>query len=227
MNDDEEPTEKLDEDSIVTDTTNSSDYFPNTLLALGDSYTIGQNVDPAETWPAQLTENLVGLGYIVEPVIIARTGWTTLNLKQAIEDFEYKDAHFGAVGLLIGVNNQFQGLNIENYETEFIDLLNTAIDMAGGFKNHVFVLSIPDYGYTPFGASNKSQISMEIDEFNEVNKRVSDSIGVQYFNITEISRRAETNPALLANDQLHPSGLMYERWVELIQPWYTALLDEG
>jgi lysophospholipase L1-like esterase len=120
------------------------------------------------------------------------------------------------VSLLIGVNNQYQGRPINVYRTEFRQLLEQAIAFAGGDENKVFVLSIPDYGVTPFGSSNTAQISSEIDTYNAINLEITDSLKVQYFDITPISRMAANDPALLANDQLHPSGKMYQLWVSLM-----------
>lgn len=185
-------------------------------LALGDSYTIGQSVEINERFPVQLIDSLRVRGYKCENAeIIARTGWRTDDLMTAINAQNLTDT-FDLVSLLIGVNNQYQGKPINVYQTEFRELLERAITFAGGDKNKVFVLSIPDYSVTPFGSSNAQQISTEIDAFNAVNLAITDSLEVQYFDITPISRMAANDPALLANDQLHPSGKMYRLWVSLM-----------
>jgi len=185
-------------------------------LALGDSYTIGESVPAAENFPAQLFKAMKDKGTPVSSYkIIARTGWTTGNLKAAIQASSYKDT-FNLVSLLIGVNNQYQGKSIEEYKTEFIELANRAIQYAGGEKKNVFIVSIPDYGYTPFGKNNQQKISAEVATFNKVNKQVSDSLGLKYYNITPISQRGLSEPDLVAGDGLHPSAKMYEEWVELI-----------
>ena len=190
--------------------------LPKTIkyLALGDSYTIGQSVAIAERYPIQLESQLkFDSTNFDTTIIIAKTGWTTTNLKNAIEAANITDT-FNLVSLLIGVNNQYQGKPIEQYKIEFEELLKKAINFAAGKKENVFVVSIPDYAFTPFGNGNTT-ISQEIDDFNLVNKTITDSIGVSYFNITPISREGLEKPELVASDNLHPSGLQYTRWVEL------------
>ena len=186
---------------------------PVRFLALGDSYTIGQSVDETDRWPNQLADLLKDSGIEIETLkIIARTGWRTDNLQAAIEA-ENPGSDYNLVSLLIGVNNQFQGTNFDIYPIEFRELLNQAIELCGGNKTGVFVLSIPDYGYTPFGSSNKATISAEIDRYNATNKSITKEMGVTYVDITPISREAESKPWYLASDNLHPSGVMYAQWV--------------
>lgn len=199
---------------------------PIFYLALGDSYTIGESVDVAERWPVQLTQSLREGGIEVEaPRLIAKTGWTTSNLKNAIAEANLEN-NFDLVSLLIGVNNQYQGKSIEEYRLEFEQLLFRAIELAGGQKERVFVLSIPDYGATPFGASNAESIGVEIDAFNAINREITTTQGVAYFDITPISRQAKTNPSLTANDGLHPSGEMYRLWVELALEEVKKMIEE-
>jgi lysophospholipase L1-like esterase len=185
-------------------------------LALGDSYTICESVQENERWPNQLAALLSkSNNKDIKTSIIATTGWRTDNLKNAINIAKLKD-EYDLVSLLIGVNNQYQGKSIEQYATEFEELLNTSIHLAKGNKQNVFVVSIPDYGYTPFGQKNQVKISGEIDQFNEINKKISDQYHVQYFNITDISRMGINDASLVASDGLHPSGKMYALWVERI-----------
>ncbi|MFN9862338.1 MAG: SGNH/GDSL hydrolase family protein [Bacteroidota bacterium] len=185
-------------------------------LALGDSYTIGESVSEAERWPNQLRESLSKKGDAIgKPTIIATTGWRTDNLKNAMNIAQLKP-EYDLVSLLIGVNNQYQGKSSDQYAIEFEDLLKTAIHLAKGRKENVFVVSIPDYGFTPFGKPNQETITKAIDLFNEINARITYKYKVQYFNITEISRDGLTDPSLVAGDGLHPSGKMYAQWVELI-----------
>ena len=189
---------------------------PLRFLALGDSYTIGQSVAEEDRWPNQLATALQDEGVVAEEVkIIAQTGWRTDNLWSMVGGLN-PDPLYNLVSLLIGVNNQYQGMDIELYPGEFRQLLEKAIDLCGGQKESVFVLSIPDYGYTPFGASSREQISLEIDQYNNINKQISQDLGVAYFNITDISRQALDKPEYIASDNLHPSGEMYAKWVELI-----------
>lgn len=186
------------------------------FLALGDSYTIGESVVATDRWPAQLMDSLSARGLeFVESKIIATTGWRTDNLKEAIRHAKLKP-EYSLVSLLIGVNNFYQGRSVESYKPEFEDLLQTAIKLAGGVKSRVFVVSIPDYGYTPFGKNNQAAISKGIDVFNEANELIAKKMGVKYFNITDISRKGLIEPDLVAFDGLHPSAKMYAEWVERI-----------
>jgi lysophospholipase L1-like esterase len=185
-------------------------------LALGDSYTIGESVAEKERWPVQLAEALRKKGKSIEgPTIIATTGWRTDNLKNAIDIARVKE-EYGMVSLLIGVNNQYQGKPVETFTKEFEELLNTAIRLAGGKKENVFVVSIPDYGYTPFGKPKQEKISKELDEYNNISRRIVEKYKVKYFYITDISRKGLEDPALVAEDGLHPSGKQYSQWVDLI-----------
>ena len=189
------------------------------ILALGDSYTIGQSVLTKKRWPNQLADSLENKGYnVLDLKNIATTGWTTGNLLDAIDREELSD-DFNLVGLLIGVNNQFQGRSLDEYEIEFEELLKKAIEHADFDKSKVFVLSIPDYHYTPFGefyGSPDVSISDQIDLFNGVNKEITEYYEVTYIDITDISRRGLDEPELVASDGLHPSGEMYSLWVERI-----------
>lgn len=191
---------------------------PNSLsyLALGDSYTIGESVNESERWPNQLAQALIKKGVTVsQPKIIATTGWRTDNLKDAIIKADLKN-NYDLVSLLIGVNNQYQGKPADQYAVEFEDLLKTAIQLAKGKPTNVFVVSIPDYGYTPFGLAKKEAISKQLDEFNAINKKISKKYKVVYYNITDISRKGLEEPSLVAPDKLHPSGKMYTLWTERI-----------
>lgn len=188
---------------------------PVNLLALGDSYTIGQGVGANERWPAQLMQALQEAGFATgELKIIAQTGWRTDNLKNAINQ-QLPLNGFNLVSLLIGVNNQYQGGTTQAYGPQFEDLLNQAIALAGYNHSKVFVLSIPDYAYTPFGNGNPL-ISQQIDAFNQVNRNITELYNVAYIDVTPISRGGLANPALIAGDGLHPSGLMYRLWVDEI-----------
>lgn len=199
------------------DTTSASPIYLN-FLALGDSYTIGQSVPEGERWPNQLADALNMSEYdvtVYSPTIIARTGWTTQDLKSAIAT-ENPPNTYNLVSLLIGVNNQYRGYPIEEYPSEFESLLEIAIKKAGGNSDHVIVLSIPDYGYTPFGESYQEVISEDIDEYNAINKELSEQYGIKYYDITPISRLGLQMPSLVASDNLHPSAEQYSQWVDLI-----------
>lgn len=198
-------------------------------LALGDSYTIGESVAQSACFPYQLTAQLNSRGMKVSnPKIIAKTGWTTNELQDAIKA-EALTAKFDIVTLLIGVNNQYRGYSIDTYRTEFKDLLQTAIGFASGNKSHVFVVSIPDWGATPFGQQSgrgAQDIAKEIDAFNAVNKEEALKAGVSYTDITPGSRNAATDNSLVASDGLHPSALMYKDWVTLLTPSVSKVFSK-
>jgi lysophospholipase L1-like esterase len=172
-----------------------------------------------QRWPLQLRDSLANRGIVTDTLrIIATTGWRTDNLLNAITNQHLEQQHYNLVSLLIGVNNQYQGIPLSQYRIEFPQLLDSAIRYAGGDTSHVFIVSIPDYAYTPFGlqSGDQAQISQEIDLYNAVNKHIADSFHIQYFNITPISRQGISQPNLVAADGLHPSGIQYTRWVELM-----------
>jgi len=186
------------------------------FLALGDSYTIGECVDEKERWPTLLAELLIEKGIqLGEPHIIATTGWRTDELKGAIEK-EQPSNDFGLVSLSIGVNNQYQNKSVESYKPEFEELLNIALDKAGGNNERVMVLSIPDYGFTPIGEGKQSTISHELELYNKANKAVAKKYGVWYFDITPSSTKGLEDPTLVTSDNLHPSGKLYKIWVDII-----------
>lgn len=194
-------------------------------LALGDSYTIGEAVEPALSFPYQLAERL-GSKVSVSPTVIAKTGWTTDELIRAIGE-RGLDGHFDLVTLLIGVNNQYREYPLDVYRKEFSDLLQQAILFAGD-KSKVIVVSIPDWGVTPFAVEDKrspSEIAAQIDCYNAVNQEEAEKVGVLYVSITEASRKAATDPELTATDGLHPSAKMYSEWVDAIQPFAEKVLS--
>ncbi len=190
-----------------------------TYLALGDSYTIGESVLENERFPVQLVDSLANYNLTVEtPKIIATTGWTTDELAAGIEEATLQPP-YDLVTLLIGVNNQYRGRSVENYREEFVPLLQQAIDFAGGNPERVVLVSIPDWGVTPFAEGrDREQIAKEIDQYNQVNKEESLKVGTGYVDVTPISREAASDSSLVAEDGLHPSGEMYARWVELLIP---------
>lgn len=186
------------------------------FLALGDSYTIGESVQEFERWPVQLVRELRLKGYeCKEPKIIATTGWRTDDLKKAIGEADLRD-EYNLVSLLIGVNNQYQGKSAQSYAAEFEELLEIALRLAQNDRSKVFVISIPDYGFTPFGKEKQEEITKQIDEFNTVNRIIAEKHGIQYIYITDATRKGLEDPSLVANDGLHPSGKMYTLWVKKI-----------
>jgi lysophospholipase L1-like esterase len=195
----------------------SENQKPYTLLALGDSYTIGEMVPAGENFPNQVRRLLAGKGFAFSPPeIVAKTGWTTDELQEAIRK-EKISGSYDFVTLLIGVNNQYRGRNTENYSVEFEALLQQAIRFAGNDPFHVIVLSIPDWGITPFASGrNREEISRNINAYNEVNKRVAAGYRVHYIDITPGTREAADDPSLLASDGLHPSGSEYAKWAKQV-----------
>lgn len=194
-------------------------------LALGDSYTIGEDVEAPERFPVQLANWLNTENFSVgKPVIIARTGWTTDELAEGIKTANLSQ-NFNLVTLLIGVNNQYRGKDTAEYRIQFKELLQTAIDFTGSAKK-VIVISIPDYGVTPFAAyRNPEKIGTEIDQFNAINREETLIAEAYYVDITGISREAKNDKALVASDGLHPSAEMYRLWVEQIFPKAKVILE--
>lgn len=194
-----------------------------TYLALGDSYTIGEAVSVQERWPVQLANMLGKEGVqIKEPYIIAKTGWTTAELLenlQSVYPIKVGQKPYNLVSLLIGVNNQYRGQTIDQYRTELQKLLKIAVELAGNQPKHVFVLSIPDWGVTPFAAGRDSQkIAQEIDQFNQVALEETQKMNIPFIDITPLSREAKDNVSFVAQDKLHFSGSMYQKWAEKSLP---------
>jgi lysophospholipase L1-like esterase len=196
-------------------------------LALGDSYTIGEAVPLTESFPHQLESKLKNKGFFgFENIeIIAVTGWTTDELMAGIENRK-PEGPFGLVTLLIGVNNQYRGYPADQYRKEFEILLNQAISFAGGKKDRVLVVSIPDYGVTPFGAEKATTIDRELRLYNQINKEISARYGVEWTDVFDISKRASEDTALIAGDNLHPSGKMYDLWAEALLPKALNALEK-
>ena len=194
-------------------------------LALGDSYTIGTSVTATERFPVQTTALLSSSNILInQPDIRAINGWTTNDLLHSLTS-EPPVKTYDLVSLLIGVNNQYQHRSQEEYRIKFTELVTKAIEYAGGRRNRVFVLSIPDYSVTPFAQySDTVMISNEIDQFNAINEQVSAQMGVKYLTITQISREGRTDPTMQASDGLHPSGKQYQRWSALLAPMMKASL---
>lgn len=188
-------------------------------LALGDSYTIGERVDAKLRWPVQLADLLRGQRMDVgQPTIIARTGWTTDELSNAI-DAARPTGPYNLVSLLIGVNNQYRGRSVEEYREQFVFLLNRAVGFAGGRPERVLVLSIPDWGVTPYAEGrDRAGIGAQIDQFNAVAAEAAARAGAMYVDVTPNSRLAAEDATLIAKDGLHPSGAMYAAWAALALP---------
>lgn len=198
-------------------------------LALGDSYTIGESVPDTGRFPAQLVSSLTKNNiYFNSPEIIATTGWTTDELADAIKKKQSSLLpKYDLVSLLIGVNNQYRGRDAEEYRTQFKDLLRTAIVFAGGEKSRVFVVSIPDWGVTPFAEGrDRKKIGEEIDLYNKVNKEETLKEGIAYIDITPESRLSVNDKSLIASDGLHPSEKMYKEWVDLILPRVRIMFQQ-
>ncbi len=185
----------------------------HTYLALGDSYSIGESVPLHENFPVQLVQMLRKKGHLFHaPEIIAKTGWTSFELAEHLLHWQLAD-QYDFVSLLIGVNNQYRGLAPDEFATDFAYLLRKAIHLTGGKAGNVFVLSIPDWGITPFAAKkDASQIKKEIDAYNTLCETEALQNGAHYLNITAESRKAGKDSSLLAEDGLHYSGKAYAIW---------------
>lgn len=201
-------------------------HFPLRFLALGDSYTIGEGVAPEERWPNRLAEILRSRGApCADPEIIARTAWTTDELMDAVDEASPKGP-FDLVTLLIGVNDQYRSRPIEQFESGFAPALDQAIALARGGARRVIAISIPDWGATPFAEGrDRPLITREVGLYNERARALSESRGVRWHDITEISRRILTEPRLVVSDGLHPSGVLYADWAASLVPVVLELLE--
>ena len=196
-----------------------------TYLALGDSYTSGTSIAFPVNFPNKLADGIkavTGKGITVK--IVAQNAWRTDDLQRGIKRSDLDDT-YDLISLLIGVNNQYQGLPLADFEKDFRRLLDTAITYSGKDQNRIFVLSLPNYGYTPYGAEKKEQITTELAMFNALTQSICVELGIDYYNITDISLEAENNSDYRASDNLHPSALQYAAWVSSIIDRVIAKLN--
>lgn len=198
---------------------------PNTWLALGDSYTIGQGVEAEERFPAQAVDLLLKKNIKVDTLTyLATTGWTTTDLFQAMDS--RKPGPHKLVTLLIGVNDQYRRWDTGGYRIRFRELLVRAVGLARGNSKRVCVLSIPDYSVTPYARNmDTTRIRKEIDQFNQINREVTQQQGAVYVEITALTREGRMFPALIAGDGLHPSGMDYRRWADKLLPFLEGVFQ--
>lgn len=199
------------------------------ILSLGDSYTIGESVCDTCSFPEQLKTRLEAEYSEQDEIslqVIAQTSWTTTDLKDAIISEEPLN-DFDLVTLLIGVNNQSQGNSVSVYETEFVELVNSAISFVGGDATKLVIVSIPDYAFTPFAQNftNRQAISADIDLYNAYAEEYAEDNGLTYVYITDITREGLDNPSLVAPDGLHLSELAYAKFVERLLPLALEKID--
>ena len=205
---------------IIDDNNNKNFISPNnesySFLALGDSYTVGEGVSYEESWPSQFVDYALDRGIdFKNPELIAQTGWKTYDLLDAIKSSNLS-VKYDFISLLIGVNNQFNSRPLSEFEDDLNEIL-TEINYLKKGNSKVIVISIPDWGYSPYGSSyDRERISDEIDQFNNILKKISEQNNLNFVDVTQISRLAIKEPNLIAEDKLHPSGLMYFEWVEKI-----------
>ena len=207
---------------VVEDNLNTPRESPYSFIALGDSYTIGEGVNEDERWPNQFVDVAYESGVdFDQPMIIAETGWKTYDLLNAINQTNFTKK-YDYISLLIGVNNQFNSRPIDEFEED----LNKLMDEMKRIKKNdgsIIIISIPDWGYTPFGeSSDMSDISEQINLFNSSLRKFATTNGLKYVDVTEISRRGINEPDLITNDNLHPSGVMYLEWAKKI---YNIWID--
>lgn len=197
------------------------------MLSLGDSYTIGEGVPASERWPVQLVARLRAADAPAgDPTIVARTGWTTDDLARALESAKLTGT-YSLVTLLVGVNDQYRGWPLERTRAQFVRLLDRAVELAGA-PSRVLVLSVPDWGVTPFARGrDRARIAAEIDALNAMEREEVARVGAVWLDVTPTSRLAATDASLLTDDGLHPSGAMYARWAEAALAQARAALAGG
>jgi lysophospholipase L1-like esterase len=219
------------------DSTNANPINPGTTnnftdsinyLALGDSYTIGTSVDAVDSYPNQTFQLLKGAKFTMNSVqIIAKNGWTADDLKNGLASAD-KKSMYQIVSLLIGVNNQYQGRSIKDFETAFVSVLQSAILLTGNKSKRVFVISIPDWGITPFASGrDRKEIATEIDNYNLICEKNAKLYGANYINITDAYRLEGFKPDYLSYDGLHPSKLEYNKWAIKLTQQITNIFASG
>ena len=189
-------------------------------LALGDSYTIGEGLEIDQSWPHQLVQLLNQKGFDFKPPqIIAKTGWRTDELKRAMRKELKKETTFDLVSLLIGVNNQYQEKSFKKYKREFKKLLKKAIERSKHAHKGVFVVSIPDYGVTPFAVEkDKKNAILDLMEYNSYAKTLCNSLKVPFYDITSLSAKYSRSEDMLMDDKLHPNAEQYKNWINAFLP---------
>lgn len=217
-------------DVSASDSRSTTREGPARYLALGDSYTIGEAVASDQRFPVLLVKRLRKAGIeIGNPKIVAKTGWTTDELDEAIDKAQLEPP-YDLVTLLIGVNNQYRGRGVAEYRGQFEDLLERSVKLAGGEAAHVVVVSVPDWGVTPFARKDertREEIAEAIDAFNAVNREITGDHGARYIDVTDISREVADDILLVANDGLHPSAQQYRRWTDRILPVAREIIGDG
>ena len=216
--------------ALVLTMVGSTSVSAASYVALGDSYTIGEGVAASERWPDQLAALLRNEHIAIDDVeIVARTGWTTDELSHAMDAHAFHPP-YALVTLLIGVNNQYRGRDLDNYRVEFTQLLQRAINLAGNKPQRVIVVSIPDWGVTRFGKSSgrdTHEIAHQLDAYNAANAQIATMLHCGYVDVTAISREGGDRPDMLVGDGLHPSAAMYARWAAAILPAAKASLSSS
>ena len=194
-------------------------------LALGDSYTIGEAVPLHESFPYQALQILRRQGFHFHaPEIIAKTGWTTAELAEHLLHTKLNE-QYDFVTLLIGVNNQYRGLALDEYVSDLEFLLKKALHLAGGKTERVVVISIPDWGTTPFAADrDRPKIAAEIDRFNEAKKTLCEKQGIGFIDITTGQRAEGDDDSFITSDKLHPSGKEYTKWAQKVADRFTEIV---
>jgi len=216
--------EELNETNIIIGQNSQGVRVPNgpvNYLALGDSYTAGEGVSGSERWPLQLADHLSAAAVPISEVrIVAESGWTTADLIRGITSAGIEKS-YDLVSVLIGVNNQFRGFDVALFRKEFQELMEMSISLTDGRSGRILVLSIPDYSVTEYVqvlGLDQTRIRNELTAYNEIIKEISEDYGAVFCDITSISRMAGQYPELTAQDGLHPSAAMYEKWVEACYP---------
>lgn len=212
-------------DTTKKDTTVFNPPANRRYLALGDSYTIGEAVGENERYPAQLKDSLAKYNFNISDLnIIARTGWTTANLLNALQSTP-PVGNYDLVTLLIGVNNQYQGLSLQQYSVEFTALLDKCKQYAGYDNKRIVVISIPDYSVVPFAKySDTVKIRTQLEQFNSTNKNITQYNGIKYIDVFGLSQEARIDKSLVAKDSLHFSGKEYAKWTNLLLPLAKEIL---
>jgi len=210
--------------SLSAPVPHSADTVTKTMLSLGDSYTFGQSVKASERFPQQTADILKQEGINIDPItFVAKTGWTTIDLLSAMQRLPGNKT-YDYVTLLIGVNDEYQSLNIADYPGRFASLLKKAIACAGGRTDHVIVISIPDYSITPFvTGQDKTAVSAAIADYNTINKKIAKGSSCAYIDINEVYREGAADESLIAGDHLHPSGKEYRKWANLLAGYIATL----
>lgn len=184
-------------------------------VVIGDSYSSGEGVRVADAWPAVLTNHLQAQGIDIELIDnLAKSGWTSEDaLRGQLPRFENLQPTFAT--LMIGANDAFRGVQIEEFRKNFNTLLDRMLAVLPN-KDRLLVITIPDYTLSPQGKAYESQTSADIELYNAVIKTEAKNRNLAIVDIFPLSQNLAKDTSMFVADGLHPSAKQLAEWEKVI-----------